>query len=226
MSGRLLIATAFAVHTLPARLVAADDRFTLDLETGAARQLRSVFAVPGDTGTLVRIDDDGPSLNGRATLDRNVTGRWSVRFLTALPSTDGDCIPEGHVPLPRTTVSAGRRIRVDGRFDSYRVSGVYRFRSSGPWWFRAGLTAKVHNAGISLRDDEVSATQCNTGVVPPLYGGMRDQASDRVAIDLDVDGAAAAECRAIDAPLRVGAGVAECTSLHLGGRLEAALRQA
>lgn len=219
MHTRLLIATAIAVNTLLAPLVAADDRFTLDLETGAAWQLRNDFAAPGDTGTLVRLDDEGPSFSGRATLNWNVNERWSVRFLAAPLSTDSDYIPAADVLFQDTTFVAGQPMRVDYRFDSYRVSGVYRFGSTGPWSFRAGLTAKLRDAEISLRNDEVSATKSNTGLVPLLYGGMRYQASDRVAIDLDVDGAAAPQGRAIDAALRVETRVAESTSLYLGGRV-------
>jgi hypothetical protein len=219
MTNRLLIATAIAANVLLAPLVAAEDRFTLDLETGAAWQLRNDFAVPGDTGTLVRLDDEGPSFAGRATLNWNVNDRWSVRFLAAPLSTDSDYLPEGDVLFQDAIFAAGKPVRVDYRFDSYRVSGIYRFRSSGPWSFRAGLTAKVRDAEISLRNDEVSATKSNTGVVPLLYGGMRYQASDRVAIDLDVDGAAASQGRAIDAAIRVETRVADSTSLYLGGRV-------
>jgi len=219
MSRRVLIATAIVVNALLAPLAAAEDRFTLDLETGATWQLRNDFAVPGDTGTLVRLDDEGPSFSGRATLNWNLNERWSVRFLAAPLSTDSDYVPTGDVLFQNTTFAAGNPIRVDYRFDSYRVSGVYRFRSSGPWSFRAGLTAKLRDAEISLRNDDVSATKSNTGVVPLVYGGMRYQASDRVAIDLDVDGAAAPQGRAIDAAIRVEAKVAERTSLYLGGRM-------
>jgi len=219
MSSRLLIATAIVVNTLLAPVVAAEDRFTLDLEAGAAWQLRKDFAVPGSTGTLVRLDDEGPSFSGRATLNWNLNERWSVRFLAAPLSTESDYIPAGDVLFQNATFAAGKPIRVDYRFDSYRVGGVYRFRSTGPWSFRAGLTAKVRDAEISLRNDELSATKSNTGVVPLLYGGMRYQASDRVAIDLDVDGAAAAQGRAIDAAIRVETKVAESTSLYLGGRV-------
>lgn len=219
MSNKLLIATAIVVNTLLAPLVAAEDRFTLDLETGVAWQLRNDFAVPGDTGTLVRLDDEGPSFSGRATLNWKLNDRWSVRFLAAPLSTESDYIPEGEVLFQDTTFAAGDPIRVDYRFDSYRVGGVYRFRSSGPWSFRAGLTANVRDAEISLRNAEVSATKSNTGVVPLVYGGMRYQASDRVAIDLDVDGAAASQGRAIDAAIRVETKVAESTSLYLGGRV-------
>ena len=219
MTGRLLIATTVVLSTLLAPLVAAEERFTLDLETGAAWQLRNDFAVPGQTGTLLRIDEEGPSFAGRATLNWKLNDRWSVRVLAAPLSTDGDYVPEGDVLFQNEVFAAGNPIRVDYRFDSYRVSGIYRFRTAGPWSFRAGLTAKIRDAEISLRNDETSATKSNTGVVPLIHAGMRYQPSERVAIDFDLDGAAASQGRAIDAALRLETRVGDTTSLFLGGRV-------
>lgn len=219
MYGKHLIATAIIACALLAPSAAADDRFALDLEAGSAWQLRNDFAVPGDSGTLVRLEDEGPSFAGRATLSWKVNDRWSVRFLAAPLSTESDYVSPEPVRFQDVTFAAGAPIRVDYRFDSYRVGGVYRFPSSGPWSFRAGLTAKLRDAEISLQSGDVSATKSNTGVVPLVYGGVRYQASERVAVDLDVDGAAASQGRAIDAALRVEAKVAEGTSLFLGGRV-------
>jgi hypothetical protein len=215
---RLLI-TTIVLSTLFVPIATAQDRFTLDLEAGAAWQLRNDFAVPGDTGTRVGLDEKGPAFSGRATLNWNVNERWSVRFLAAPLSSESDYLPAADVSFQSAVFAAGTPIRVDYRFDSYRVGGVYRFRSSGPWSFRAGLTAKVRDAEISLRNEDVSATKSNTGVVPLLYGGARYEASERVALDFDVDGAAAPQGRAIDAALRIETRVTDRTSFFVGGRL-------
>ena len=52
----LLASTALAALAL-AGPAAADDRFRLELEGGAAWQLRNDFAVPGTTGTRLSIDE-------------------------------------------------------------------------------------------------------------------------------------------------------------------------
>jgi hypothetical protein len=219
MPTRLLITAVVIISTLFVPVMAAQDRFTLDLEAGAAWQLRNDFAVPGDLGTLVKLDEHGPAFSGRATLNWNVNERWSVRFLAAPLSTKNDYLPAADVSFQNTVFEAGNPIRVDYRFDSYRVGGVYRFRSAGPWSFRAGLTAKVRDAEISLSNEGVSAAKSNTGVVPLLYGGARYQASERVAIDFDVDGAAASQGRAIDASLRIETRVGGRTSFFVGARV-------
>lgn len=214
-----LVTLAVAILVMCAQIAAAEDRFTLDVEGGPAWQLRNDFAVPGDTGTLVRIEDQGPSLAGRATLVWNVSDRWAVRFLAAPLSTDTEFVPAEDVSFEGETFAKGQPVELDYRFDSYRVSGIYRFPSSGRWSYRAGLTVKVRDAEISLRNPAQSATKTNTGVVPLLYGGVRLQASQKVAVDLDGDAAAASQGRAADIALRVETQVARNTAVYFGSRI-------
>lgn len=204
----------------------AQDRFAVDLEAGPVWQLRNDFAVPGDSGTLVRLEDRGPSFAARATLLWNVSDRWSLRFLAAPLSTKTDFVPEEDVYFQGAKFAKGQPVTVDYRFDSYRAGAFYRWPSSGRWSFRGGLTLKVRDAEIALRTSSScscsgapSESKTNTGVVPLLYGGARYQASDRVAIDMDIDGAAASQGRAVDAAIRIETQVAGRTSLFIGGRL-------
>lgn len=55
--------------------------------------------------------------------------------------------------------------------------------------------------------------------MPLIYGGLRCQMSDRVAIDFDLDGAAASQGRAIDAALRLETRVTDGTSVFFGSRV-------
>jgi len=221
MKARIIARLALAVGLAGAAVqpALAQDRFTLDLEAGPAWQLRNDFAVPGDTGTLVRLDDQGPYLAGRVTLNWHAWERWSLRFVAAPLSTDSEFVPDGDVLFQGVTFAAGEPVRVDYRFDSYRAGAYYRFPGGGSWSFRAGLTLKVRDAEIALASASQAAAKSNTGVVPLLYGGVRLQVGERVAIDLDTDAAAAPQGRAVDVALRVEALVADHVALYLGGRL-------
>jgi hypothetical protein len=212
-------ALGVGLATAAAGAVHAQGSFTLDLEAGPAWQLRNDFAVPGDTGTLVRLDDQGPWLSGRATLNWHAWERWSLRFVAAPLSTDTEFVPESDVLFQGATFVAGEPVNVDYRFDSYRAGLYYRFPSSGAWSFRGGLTLKVRDAEIALHSAGASAAKGNTGVVPLLYGGVRWQAGERVAVDLDADAAAAPQGRAFDVAVSVEAAVAERVALYLGGRI-------
>lgn len=214
------IAAALLISALAASGALADDRFRLELEGGAAWQLRNDFAVPGDTGTRLSIDDanGGPFAAFRGTLWWHLGERSSLRLLAAPLRTSATLTPDAAVDFNGTTFAAGQPLDVDYVFDSYRLSYVYRFRSSGPVSFRAGLTAKIRDARIELTQGALSSAKTNTGFVPLLYGGVRWQMTDALALDLDFDAAAASQGRAEDVALRLEAKVSPKVDLFVGAR--------
>ncbi|MFZ2491474.1 MAG: hypothetical protein WA208_08305 [Thermoanaerobaculia bacterium] len=195
------------------------DRFALELEGGPAWQLRNDFAVPGDGGTLVRVEERGPALVARTTLTWQMNDRWSLRFLAAPLSLRSDVVAAAPVTFEDATFGAGETLRVNYRFDSYRVSAIRRFDTGGRWTFRAGATLKLRDAEIGLRGVATEAVKKNRGLVPLLYGGARLQLDERTAIDVDADAAAAPQGRAIDAAFRVERKATDRTWVYLGARM-------
>lgn len=201
------------------RPVAAEG-FRLDLETGAAWQLRNDFAVPETGGTRLSIDDAdrGPFLAARATLWADLGERSSLRLVAAPFRAKAGLTPETPVEFDGETFAAGEPLDATWVFDSWRVSYVWRFRSSGPVTFRAGLTAKVRDARIELSQGGLSRAKTNTGFVPLLYGGVRWQVTPRLALDLEADAAAASQGRAADVAARLEAKVSPRVNVFLGAR--------
>ena len=197
----------------------AQDRLTLDLEAGPAWQLRNDFAVPGDGGTLVRIEDRGPVPALRATLTWRASEHWSARFLVAPLSTSADVVSQSPILFEGVTFPARERVRTEYRFHSYRAGAFYSFAPRGKWSFRAGVTLKVRDAEIALSTDAASAKKTNVGLVPLLYAGARHQSSPRVAFDVDADGAAASQGRALDLAARVEFTISDRLALYGGARL-------
>ncbi|MHB8800076.1 MAG: porin family protein [Thermoanaerobaculia bacterium] len=208
-----------AALSLADRPVAAEG-FRLDLEAGAAWQLRNDFAVPGSGGTRLSIDeaDRGPFLAARATLWADVGERSSLRLVAAPFRAEARLTPETSVEFDGATFAAGEPLEATWVFDSWRLSYVWRFRSSGPVSFRAGLTAKIRDARIELAQGGFSRAKTNTGFVPLLYGGVRWQMTPRLALDLEADGAAASQGRAVDVAARLEAKVSPGVDLFLGAR--------
>jgi hypothetical protein len=215
----LLASAALAAAALAAPAF-ADDRFRLELEGGAAWQLRNDFAVPGETGTRLAIDEanQGPFAAFRGTLWADVSKRTSLRLLAAPLRTKATLTPDTDVEFNGTLFPAGQPLDVDYVFDSYRLSWVWRFKSSGPVSFRAGVTAKIRDAKIELEGSGLSSAKTNTGFVPLLYGGVRWQMTDALALDLDVDAAAASQGRAEDVALRLEAKVSPKVDVFVGAR--------
>ena len=129
-----------------------------------------------------------------------------------------EAIDIGYYRPGEDLIAAGQPVDVTYVFDSYRLSYVYRFHSSGPVSFRAGLTAKLRDAKIELAQGSLSSAKTNTGFVPLLYGGVRWQVTDALALDLDADAAAASQGRAEDVSLRLEARVSPAVDLFIGAR--------
>lgn len=182
----------------------SQDRFRLDLEGASAWQTRNQFRIPGATGTLVSLEDytSGPFPALRATLVWDLGEHSSLRLLAAPLRLDVDFTPETPIDFQGETFAAGRPTRARYEFDSYRLTWLYRFRPSGDWSFRAGVTAKVRDARIGLSSGSLAAEKTNTGPVPLLYGGARYSPGDRFTVDLDVDAAWAPQGYAVDLALR------------------------
>jgi hypothetical protein len=199
--------------------ILADDRFAVELEAGPVWQLRNDFAVPGTTGTLVRLEEQGPFVSARATLLWRVSDRWTVRVLAAPLSTESDFTPAEDIAFEDATFEAGVPLRADYRFDSYRVSGIYNFPSAGRWSFRLGGTLKLRDAEITLSDGGRVESKSNTGLVPLLYGAARATINDRLALDFEADAAAAPQGRAIDALARLEIRTTETVMIFAGARV-------
>ncbi|MFZ5785247.1 MAG: hypothetical protein ACOY3Y_02290 [Acidobacteriota bacterium] len=199
------LGVAAVLAALGAANAAGAEGLRFDLEAGAVWQARNDFAVPGDGGTLVRLADRGPESAFRATLLWDLGPRWTLRVLAAPLRLSQDTVPAGEVSFEEATFPAAERIRVDYRFDSYRASLVRRFDDGDGLSYRLGATLKVRSAEIALAGSGARASKTDLGVVPLLYGGVRWQGKNGVAVDAEFDGLAAPQGRAVDASVRVEA---------------------
>jgi hypothetical protein len=193
-----------AAGAAPAR---AQDRFRVDLEAGPAWQTRNDFAVPGDTGTRVELDTEGPIVTFRGTLFWNISPRWAVRAVAAPLRTTQRVVSTQDVSFAGATFPAGGPFDVKYVFNSWRLGVLYRFPIGSSWGARVGVTGKIRDAEIALETVDqlapVSASKTDVGFVPLLYGGLRwEPRQGGWSLDLDVDGAGASQGYAIDAAVR------------------------
>lgn len=215
---RFVWPAVLAFSTLEAR---ADGPFRVDVEAGAVWQERNDFAVPGTTGTQIRLAtyDKGPWASFRGTFTWDAGERWSLRFVAAPLSTTTTFTPAAPVLFQNQSFAAGQPLTVDYRFNSYRATWYYRFPSSGPVTFRGGLTANIRDAKIGLTNPQLSSAKTNVGFVPLLYGGVRWQAAERLAFDLEAEGLVAPQGRAGDVALKGEWALSPRVSLSAGVRL-------
>ena len=210
ISGLLIIAAV-----VPLR---ADSPFRLELEGGPAWQTRNDFAVPGDVGSRVSLADAPAVAALRGTLIWDFGERWSLRVLAAPFSTETEFVADSPVRFEDAVFPAGVPLTQRFEFNSYRFSFLYRFRSEGPWSFRAGVTGKVRDASLSLAGNGQSQSRDDLGFVPLLYGGARYDAGGRWAFDAELDGLGAPQGRAIDLSLRAELRASDRVRPYLGVR--------
>jgi len=192
---------ALAGAATPARA----EGLRLDLEAGSAWQARNNFAVPNETGTLVRLADvtHGPAFAPRASLYWDVGKKQTLRFLAAPLRLETSYRPGEPVDFQDRTFSAGEPLAVRYEFDSYRVTWMYRFAPRGRWSWRLGATAKVRSAAIRLAGSRTRADETNVGLVPLLHAGLRYESGGPLAVDVEADALAAPQGRAEDLAARI-----------------------
>lgn len=178
--------------------------FTVELEGAALWQSRNDVAVPGDTGTRLSLDGPigaGPFAAGRVQLGWRPAERHELRALVAPLSLTGTGRLDGPVSFAGESFAPGAA-RASYRFDSYRLTYRYLVHDGERWDWRVGLTGKVRDAEIGLRQGERQARKTDTGLVPLLHvaGDLVLTPDWRLALDLD--GAWASQGRALDAALK------------------------
>ena len=156
----------------------------LDIEMGAAWQQRNDVQIPNDgKGTRFALDNitgSGPFVAPRVQFSTGIAPKHEVRFLAAPLGIKESGSLDKVVNFQGQTFAAGA-VEAKYRFDSYRATWRYAFHENLDWTWKAGITAKIRDAEITLRQGGVTATKTDTGLVPlvHLYGERRLDSRNR-----------------------------------------------
>ena len=213
--------TALAALATPAAAASGRARFHASLETGPAWQSRNDFRIPGDSGSLVKLADgeSGPFASGRATLTWDLSEKQSLRLLAAPLRIETTFTPSAPVAFQELVFPGGSPVDSRYVFDSYRLSWYWRFAPRGQWHFRLGATLKVRSAEIGLSGVPGRSVKENVGPVPLLYAYARYQATERLALEIEADAAAAPQGRAEDVSVKAVIALSPRVDPDLGYRL-------
>lgn len=221
MATRLAMIALVALALVPAT-VAAQSRWTIDVETGVAAGGYNDVRIPGDVGTDLSLTDDldsDPAAFARLRLTRKLGGRHRISFLVAPLRLDGDGALPRTVRFVDATFDAGTAVESYYRFDSYRLTYAYDLYSRPRLRLAGGVTAKIRDAEIRLTSAAQDAVKTNTGFVPLLYFAGEWRISPRWLLLLEADALAAPQGRAEDVQLALVARVNDKARLRLGYRL-------
>jgi hypothetical protein len=166
-------------------------QFKLDLEGGLVFGTNyNKIAVSGINGTRVDISDQldvKPLVFYRLRGSYSIAGRHHVSLLYApLKVTYNGAFDQG-VNFNNTYYAPGQDLKVNYKFNSYRLTYRYDFLLTGRWRVGVGLTAKIRDADIRYTSAVNDSHFSNVGFVPLLnfYAGYKPSARWTALIEGD-----------------------------------------
>jgi hypothetical protein len=225
-SGRLgvvLTGGVFAVASLCVEAVAQEEpRFGLELEAGPVWQSKNDVQIPntelGTRFSLKGLVGEGPWASGRVYFTWNINRRHGLRALLAPLSytetgsfdTPVDFAGESYRPEVPTEATY--------QFNSWRLSYQYRLKDGDRWKLWIGVTAKIRDAKIELRQDQTTSRDTDVGFVPLLYFRADYALADRWHLIFDIDALAGGPGRAIDLAVKIGYDISPRWAVTFGYR--------
>ncbi len=195
----------------------------LTLESGPAWFSRNEVQIPndddGDRFDLTRLTGSGPDSYLRLAVEYRWNGRHAVTGLYAPLRSNGTGVLEDDVRFAGQVFSGGESLKGSYKFNTYRLGYRYTFRETGRWRFRAGGTVLVRDANVRLTQAGIIADDPDLGLVPLLTFDATRFLSERWSVELDVEGLAAPQGRAIDAALVVQYRWRDSLTTRLGYRV-------
>lgn len=216
---RLMI--IFFMMTFYAPLLAAGD-FMIDFEAGGVYPGYNDVQIPSDSGTRFSLKDDvasSPAPYMRLKGGYDFSSRHSLFILYAPLTVKGEGRLRSDINFSGETFPAGTKVKSTFRFDSYRLTYLYTFMKDGMFALRGGITGKIRDAEITLRDSSREATKSNTGFVPLIHVQAQWFAAPGISLLLDGDGLAAPQGRAEDFLLAVQYHAGPGWTFRLGYRI-------
>lgn len=192
---------AVQASVLPAE---SPNAYSVEVESHALWQARNDVAIPGDSGTRFSLKDvlSSPVFGVRIEPTYTFSDRHQLRGVFA-PLTIQD---RGKLMIPvrfqATTFAINQETEATYRFNSYRLTYRYLFVSQSDWSVLGGITLKVRDATISLRQGSAFEEKSNLGFVPLLHGAVARRLGSGWQAELELDALAAPQGRAED--IRLG----------------------
>lgn len=190
----------FTLGLLPTLSNAKESKWEIVLESGGVWQSRNDVRITPDAGTLVEFApfNSGPFFHYRAEVFYSFNDRHHIRGLYAPFSISVSNTPTEALRFNSTDFVAGSELNINYKFNSYRVSYIYRFLNAQNHVLDVGLTLKVRNADIQFTQGSNSDNYSNVGLVPLLYFAHLWRWNESWGLNTNLDFAAAPQGRALD----------------------------
>ena len=182
-----------------------EGRFTaLELEGQILWQGRNDARIPGDTGSRFSLRDVISTPVGGLRVEPTyvISERHQLRGVFAPLTLEGTDRLTQSVRFQKTDFNAAIPVDASFKFNSYRLTYRYRFFDNKKWLVYGGLTAKVRDAHIKIRQGNSFEESTNVGFVPLLHAAASYRFLPELSAEFEADALAAPQGRAED--LRIG----------------------
>jgi len=217
-----LVTSVSPLGAAPSLGAQAEPRFVIAVEAGPVWQSRNDVQIPNDaTGTrfsLVDLAGEGPWPAGRLTIAWNLGDRHGLRVLLAPLSYSGTGSFGEPVAFAGETYEPGVPVEATYKFNSWRIGYRYLLVRGSALALWVGVTAKLRDAKIELRQAGTSSRDTDVGFVPLLHAAADWRFARRWHTLVDLDGLAGGPGRAFDVALKVGYDVDRRWGVSVGYR--------
>lgn len=196
---------------------ASENRFIAEL--GLLENSFNQVRVPGDDGTRFNMRkslDDSPYFR----LDfKKFYDKHGFRLLYAPLRLTGDRTYGKDINFNGEVFNQNQKTDTLYQFNSYRASYFYQWVKEENWKVNVGLTGKVRDANIELKQGSKKKSRKDLGFVPLLYVWSEYWFTKNTKFTLDFDGLAAPQGRAFDVAAMVGHRLSPSVIANLGYRM-------
>lgn len=189
----------------------------ISIELGSASTQFNYLQIPRDTGTKVDLPTktDFPYL--RLEGFYSLYAKHNLRFLLAPFSSSYEIAPSANVLFNQTNFAPGT-LKVNYKFNSYRLGYVYDWLIQDSYQIQIGFTAKIRDAYIELLQNGLQSKKSNVGFVPLLYLAATYNFYDNFNLNFEMDALAGGPGYAVDASLTTSYHVNDRIPIYIGYR--------
>lgn len=220
LTAPLLVASLLAFAACPSGHATP---FDLDLESGAVWNSKADVRIPNADGSLFSLTKDleakDPKAFFRGRLTWHPSERHDVSLLYAPLELDYRGQFHRNIRFAGTDFAAATATQGTFRFDSYRVTYRYNIVHTDECVFGLGLTAKIRDAEVSLRQAGKAASNSNTGFVPLVNYRLLWRFSKPFSLLSEGDALGASQGHAIDTSAAIQWHATDHLAFRIGYRI-------
>jgi len=174
---------------------------TFNIESGIVTSSYNDVQIPKETGTLFSLTDD-LKLSSKEFYRINVVYNWNEKNFLQLLYAPLTLNSEGYAPYDisynETLFSKDDYLYAKYRFDSYRLTYRRTFFKGTNYTIGLGLTGKIRDAAIEVRNGTLTSEKTNTGFVPLINFKIDYFLSRKISARLEGDALVGPQGRAED----------------------------